>query len=69
MKGATRLKKPIPDLKRNVSGYDLDMLIEDARKGSANLARLLAGSEGTLAIVTKRPSRSNPFPRRKLSAC
>ncbi|WP_049997225.1 FAD-binding and (Fe-S)-binding domain-containing protein [Halococcus sediminicola] len=42
-----------PDLKRNVSGYDLDMLVEDAREGSVNLARLLAGSEGTLAIVTE----------------
>ena len=42
-----------PDLKRNVSGYDLDMLVEDAAEGAVNLARLLAGSEGTLAIVTE----------------
>jgi FAD/FMN-containing dehydrogenase/Fe-S oxidoreductase len=42
-----------PDLKRNVSGYDLDMLVEDAASGCVNLGRLMAGSEGTLAIVTE----------------
>ncbi|WP_224450235.1 FAD-binding and (Fe-S)-binding domain-containing protein [Haloprofundus salilacus] len=58
-----------PDLKRNVSGYNLDMLVDEARgerrtpndsrvdpdseAGTVNLARLLAGSEGTLAIVTE----------------
>ncbi len=54
-----------PDLKRNVSGYNLDWLVEDAHGGergvgepdseggSINLAKLLCGSEGTLAIVTE----------------
>lgn len=42
-----------PDLKRNVSGYDLDRLISDAKSGTVNLGRLLCGSEGTLAIVTE----------------
>ena len=58
-----------PDLKRNVSGYNLDMLVDDLRgkrrlpgnsgidpdseEGVVNLARLLAGSEGTLATVTE----------------
>ncbi|WP_275737177.1 FAD-binding and (Fe-S)-binding domain-containing protein [Halorhabdus sp. SVX81] len=42
-----------PDLKRNVSGYNLDRLVEEAEDGSVNLARLLAGSEGTLAIITE----------------
>jgi FAD/FMN-containing dehydrogenase/Fe-S oxidoreductase len=43
-----------PELKRNVSGYNLDHLLENAREHDAvNLGRLLAGSEGTLAIVTE----------------
>ncbi|KYH24410.1 lactate utilization protein A [Halalkalicoccus paucihalophilus] len=42
-----------PALKRNVSGYNLDRLLEEAATGTVNLARLLAGSEGTLAIVTE----------------
>jgi len=43
-----------PSLKRNVSGYDLDRLVERAREEeSVNLAKLLCGSEGTLATVTK----------------
>ncbi|MFC6797871.1 FAD-binding and (Fe-S)-binding domain-containing protein [Haladaptatus sp. DYSN1] len=42
-----------PDLKRNVSGYNLDSLVEEAESGSVNLARLLAGSEGTLALITE----------------
>ncbi|WP_276256605.1 FAD-binding and (Fe-S)-binding domain-containing protein [Halomontanus rarus] len=54
-----------PDLKRNVSGYNLDQLVAEAHGDllpggeqideaeTVNLARLLAGSEGTLAIVTE----------------
>jgi len=43
-----------PDLKRNVSGYDIDRMVEQAREeGTVNLARLLAGSEGTLATITE----------------
>ncbi|EMA51200.1 FAD-binding and (Fe-S)-binding domain-containing protein [Halococcus thailandensis] len=54
-----------PDLKRNVSGYDLDMLISDAADGTVNLARLLAGSEGTLAIVTAATVALEPVPETK----
>ncbi|WP_435064891.1 FAD-binding and (Fe-S)-binding domain-containing protein [Halobaculum sp. EA56] len=53
-----------PDMKRNVSGYNLDVLVEEARgewadgdgpgeEGVVNLARLLCGSEGTLGVVTR----------------
>ena len=52
-----------PDLKRNVSGYNLDELVDNAReRGEVNLARLLAGSEGTLAIVTEATVSLEPVP-------
>jgi FAD/FMN-containing dehydrogenase/Fe-S oxidoreductase len=60
-----------PDLKRNVSGYNLDVLVEEARgdgrteAGTVNLARLLAGSEGTLAIVTEATVSLEPVPNTK----
>lgn len=57
-----------PDLKRNVSGYDLDKLIEDASSGTVNLARLLCGSEGTLAIVTEATVSLEPVPETKAVA-
>jgi FAD/FMN-containing dehydrogenase/Fe-S oxidoreductase len=40
-----------PDLKRNVSGYNLAALV--AEGDDINLAQLIAGSEGTLAVVTE----------------
>ena len=70
-----------PALKRNVSGYNLDMLVAEARgerptadgsgidpasePGTVNLARLLAGSEGTLAIVTEATVSLEPIPETK----
>ncbi|MFB6188928.1 MAG: FAD-binding and (Fe-S)-binding domain-containing protein [Halapricum sp.] len=55
-----------PTLKRNVSGYDLDRLIERAREeGTVNLAKLLCGSEGTLATVTKATVGLEPLPNTK----
>ncbi|EMA39405.1 oxidoreductase (glycolate oxidase iron-sulfur subunit) [Halococcus morrhuae DSM 1307] len=59
------IEEAYPDLKRNVSGYDLDMLISDAADGTVNLARLLAGSEGTLAIVTAATVVLEPVPETK----
>ncbi|RDZ34339.1 MULTISPECIES: FAD-binding and (Fe-S)-binding domain-containing protein [unclassified Haloferax] len=73
-----------PDLKRNVSGYNLDALVDEARgerplsdgtgtdpdceAGSVNLARLLAGSEGTLAVVTEATVSLEPLPETKAVA-
>jgi FAD/FMN-containing dehydrogenase/Fe-S oxidoreductase len=54
-----------PDLKRNVSGYNLDRVVADAADGRPNLARLLAGSEGTLAIVTEATVALEPVPETK----
>ena len=51
-----------PTIHRNVSGYNLDRLMDEANSGSVNLARLLVGSEGTLAIVTDATIALEPVP-------
>jgi Fe-S oxidoreductase/FAD/FMN-containing dehydrogenase len=75
-----RIEEAYPDLKRNVSGYNLDWLVEDARgrpRGvgepdgsgeSVNLAKLLCGSEGTLGVVTEATLRLEPVPETKSMA-
>ncbi|WP_411911618.1 FAD-binding and (Fe-S)-binding domain-containing protein [Natronomonas gomsonensis] len=64
-----------PELKRNVSGYNFDRLLEEARDdgeitddATVNLARLLAGSEGTLAIVTEATVSLESIPNTKAVA-
>ncbi len=65
---AGTVRGAFPDLDRNVSGYDLDRLVEDAASGTVNLARLLAGSEGTLAVVTRATVSLEPVPATKAMA-
>jgi len=62
---ADEVRERYPDLKRNVSGYNLDVLIDESESGSVNLARLLAGSEGTLAIITAATVSLEPLPETK----
>ena len=50
-----------PKILRRVSGYNLDALLDDP----ANLAPLIVGSEGTLALVTEATVRLAPIPSRK----
>ncbi|RXK49491.1 FAD-binding and (Fe-S)-binding domain-containing protein [Halorientalis pallida] len=58
-----------PDLERNVSGYNLDWLIERAREdGVVDMPGLLAGSEGTLAVVTEAEVSLEPVPETKALA-
>ena len=68
---ADAVDEAFPDLKRNVSGYNLDRLVEEGREALAsddatvNLGRLLAGSEGTLAVVTEATLSLEPIPAAK----
>ncbi|MFD1569099.1 FAD-binding and (Fe-S)-binding domain-containing protein [Halorubrum laminariae] len=55
---ASEIDERYPEMKRNVSGYNLDRLLAEYRgeygeEGVVNLGRLMAGSEGTLATVTE----------------
>jgi FAD/FMN-containing dehydrogenase/Fe-S oxidoreductase len=77
---AEEIDAAYPDLKRNVSGYNLDRIVAEARggtgptgeqfgeAGTVNLARLLAGSEGTLGIVTEATVALEPIPATKAVA-
>ncbi len=49
-----------PKLMRRVSGYNLDEFIKDQ---PFNLARMVVGSEGTLAMVTEAKVRIMPLPK------
>ncbi|QIO24925.1 FAD-binding and (Fe-S)-binding domain-containing protein [Haloarcula sp. JP-L23] len=59
------IRERFPELKRNVSGYNLDVLVAEAESGTVNLARLLAGSEGTLAVITEAKVALEPVPETK----
>ncbi len=63
-----------PQLLRRVSGYNLDELVAkgtefgagySSKPGPYNLAKLVVGSEGTLAVVSEAKLRIVPLPQRK----
>ena len=56
------IKKAMPATKRNRSGYNIAGACQN---GKINLARLLAGSEGTLAVFTKITLKTVPVPPAK----
>jgi FAD/FMN-containing dehydrogenase/Fe-S oxidoreductase len=56
------IEKALPATKRNRSGYNIAAAYHE---GKVNLARLMAGSEGTLAIFTKITLRTVALPKNK----
>jgi FAD/FMN-containing dehydrogenase/Fe-S oxidoreductase len=63
-----------PKLMRRVSGYNLDELVRNrdcygagysSRVGPLNLAKVIVGSEGTLALVSEAKIRIVPLPKKK----
>ncbi len=56
----SEIEQRFPRVMRRVSGYNLD---EFARNGKFNMAKLLVGSEGTLALVNRAKVRIETRPR------
>ena len=55
-----------PQIQRRVSGYNLDEFVPgDGFSDSMDLARMIVGSEGTLAVVTEAKVRLAPLPKAK----
>ena len=60
---AAEIGRRYPKILRRVGGYNLDEFADPARP--VNLARLIVGSEGTLAIVLEAKLRLVPLPKAK----
>lgn len=56
------IDRHMPRSQRNRSGYALDKVVQD---GQIHLGRLIAGSEGTLAVITEVTLRLAPLPKHK----
>lgn len=56
------IKKYKPRTKINQAGYNI---FDSVEKGQADLTRLVAGSEGTLAIITKAKLLTEPLPKNR----
>ena len=60
---ANEIAARFPQLLRRVGGYNIDELVDS---GSGSLARLLVGSEGTLAFFTRLKLQLQPIPPHKV---
>jgi FAD/FMN-containing dehydrogenase/Fe-S oxidoreductase len=60
---AQHIAHAFPEVSRRVGGYLIDALLPDA--GPVNLATLLCGSEGTLALSRRIELKLSPLPRSK----
>ncbi|MBF0861221.1 FAD-binding and (Fe-S)-binding domain-containing protein [Gluconobacter kanchanaburiensis] len=58
---AAEIQRVFPDMNRGLTGYNLQNLLHD--DGSFHLARLLAGSEGTLALTRRVVLRVRRLPK------
>ena len=56
------IERMFPKVQRRVGGYNLDALLAD----EPNLAHLLVGSEGTLAITTEATLKLSPLPMHRV---
>ncbi|WP_053057938.1 FAD-binding and (Fe-S)-binding domain-containing protein [Rubrobacter aplysinae] len=59
------IRRRFPEMIRRVSGYGLDALVEE---DTVDLTRLVCGSEGTLALVTRAELRLHPLPAHRALA-
>ncbi len=62
VENAETIEKAMPETERNRSGYNVNGICHD---GKIDMATLMAGSEGTLAILTEVTLRSVPLPAAK----
>ncbi|MBP5241726.1 MAG: FAD-binding oxidoreductase, partial [Bacteroidales bacterium] len=61
---------PEKSLRRRNCGYALDLVLNDILSGNANLCKLLAGSEGTLAFAYELKLNLEPLPpKEKMLVC
>jgi FAD/FMN-containing dehydrogenase/Fe-S oxidoreductase len=63
---ADEIKQQFPRMIRRVSGYSLDALTDP---DTIDLTRLVCGSEGTLALVTRAELKLHPLPAERALAC
>ena len=59
------IERRFPRIQRHVGGYALDALLGD---GPVNMSRLVAGSEGTLCVITEARVNLEPLPKMKALA-
>lgn len=67
MSKAAVIKERWPRLKKNSAGYNLLQVVNGFDRGIFNLPALIAGSEGTLAVVASATLRLLPMPTDKLT--
>ena len=60
---AEEIERRFPKIMRRVSGYNLDDFVHDS--GPMDVARMVVGSEGTLAVVTEAKLQLHELPRMK----